>query len=235
MDYGLPERADRLAAEYVIGSLRGPARRRFEALLPAHPGLRRAVRRWEERLTPLTAVVVPQSPSPGLWKRIEARIGGPAAAASAGKVLWWRQLGVWRAASALAGGAALGLALLLGSAGPAQPPPLIIVLAPPAGSAGGVSSSPSFVAGVSADGRSLVTRPLQNVSLQPGHSFELWSVPGTGSPRSLGLISANGATVVQRKNLLENAAALAVSLEPPGGSPTGVPTGPVVFVGKLTS
>ncbi len=235
MDYGKPERADRLAAEYVIGSLRGPARRRFEALLPAHPVLRAAVRSWEQRLMPLAAEVLPQAPSPGVWKRIEARLGGPVAAASpatgsSAAVTWWRQLGFWRAASALAGGSALGLALLLGAPGPAQPP-LVVVLSSttPEGTA-----APTFVAGISADGRSLVTRPIQNVSLQAGRSFELWSVPSTGAPRSLGVISERGATVVQRKQLLEGAAALAVSLEPAGGSPTGAPTGPVLFVGKLT-
>jgi len=50
MDYGRPDLADRLAAEYVTGTLRGPARRRFEQLVPAHPALRAAVRRWESRL-----------------------------------------------------------------------------------------------------------------------------------------------------------------------------------------
>jgi anti-sigma-K factor RskA len=57
-------------------------------------------------------------------------------------------------------------------------------------------------------------------------------------PRSLGLISAQGVTVLSRerlpKTLLEGGTdALAVSVEPPGGSPTGVPTGPVVYAGKL--
>ena len=42
MDYSRPELADKLAAEYALGTLRGPARRRFENLLPAHPSLRRA-------------------------------------------------------------------------------------------------------------------------------------------------------------------------------------------------
>jgi anti-sigma-K factor RskA len=63
-------------------------------------------------------------------------------------------------------------------------------------------------------------------------------VPPQGNPRSLGLISANGATVLARDKLPATVlkggtAALAVSVEPPGGSPTGVPTGPVVFAGKL--
>lgn len=233
MDYGKPERAERLAAEYVVGSLRGPARRRFQALLPAHPTLRAAVRSWEERLMPLAAEVLPEVPSPAVWKRIEARLDGPAVAAkpgSAAALPWWRQLGVWQAGAALAGGTAFGLALLLGTPGPAQPP-LVVVLSS-TGPDG--ASAASFVAGISADGRALVTRPVQNVSLQPGRSFELWSVPGSGVPRSLGLISARGTTVVQREQLLDGATALAVSVEPAGGSPTGKPTGPVVFLGKLT-
>jgi anti-sigma-K factor RskA len=36
------------------------------------------------------------------------------------------------------------------------------------------------------------------------------------------------------KDRLSATAALAVSLEPPGGSPTGLPTGPVIASGKLT-
>jgi anti-sigma-K factor RskA len=58
-------------------------------------------------------------------------------------------------------------------------------------------------------------------------------VPGSGAPRSLGLISDKGATVVKKSRVLEGTAALAVSLEPPGGSPTGAPTGPILYVGKL--
>ena len=94
-------------------------------------------------------------------------------------------------------------------------------------------------ASVSGDGRSLVARPLQPVALATGRVLELWAVPPAGAPRSLGLISAAGATVVRRDKLpkilldARNTAALAVSVEPPGGSPTGTPTGPVVFAGKL--
>lgn len=36
MNYRNPERIDRLAAEYALGTLRGPARRRFERLLRDH-------------------------------------------------------------------------------------------------------------------------------------------------------------------------------------------------------
>ena len=63
MDYSRSELADRLAADYVAGTLRGPARRRFEALLPAHATLRAATRAWRDRLMPLTSVVTPAKPS----------------------------------------------------------------------------------------------------------------------------------------------------------------------------
>ena len=76
MDYSRPELADRLAAEYAAGTLRGPARRRFESLLPAHPLLREATRAWEERLMPLTAAIAPVQPSGDVWRRISERIGG---------------------------------------------------------------------------------------------------------------------------------------------------------------
>ena len=54
MDYSRPELADRLAADYVAGTLRGPARRRFEALLPGSAPAVQAVREWEARVAGLT-------------------------------------------------------------------------------------------------------------------------------------------------------------------------------------
>jgi anti-sigma-K factor RskA len=62
MDYGNRELADALAAQYVAGTLRGPARRRFETLMAAHPGLRQAVDAWRARLMPLTGAGEPQAP-----------------------------------------------------------------------------------------------------------------------------------------------------------------------------
>lgn len=233
MDYSRPELADRLAAEYASGLLRGPARRRFERLLPAHPTLRRAVHDWHARLMPLTAEVEPQSPSPAVWQRIEATIHGPAAAET--RVAWWRQLAFWRAFSALGLVATLSLAVLLATPGPVQPP-IVVVLsaaAPPAGAAAGAVVPASFVASITADGRAMITKPLVNVSMEANRSLELWSLPPEGAPRSLGVIAADKATVVQRGKVLEGTAAFAVTLEAAGGSPDGKPHGPVLYVGKL--
>jgi anti-sigma-K factor RskA len=232
MDYSRPDLADRLAAEYVAGTLRGAARRRLEALLPAHPQLRAAVQAWQARLIPLTLSVEPVQPPRAVWQRIEKRIGGAAAAPAApARTSLWDRLALWRGVSALATVAALGFAMLLAVPAPSGAP-MVVVLSATSGAAQGVNT---FVAGVSADGRAVVTRPIVPVSVQPDRALELWAVPPQGAPRSLGLISEKSASVVQRGRVPAGTAALAVSLEPPGGSPTGVPTGPVLYVGKLTS
>ncbi len=238
MDYSRPELVDRLAAEYVAGSLRGPARRRLEALLPAHPALRDAVFAWQERLAPLTASIEPQAPPAAVWQRIEARLdGGRAAVAAVGKPAaprWWQRLAVWQGLSGLALAGVIGLGVLLASPGPVSAPVIVVLspAAPPAGTAAEAVPA-SFVASISGDGRALVTRPLTRVAMQADRTLELWAVPAAGNPRSLGLIAADAPTVLRRGALTQGAAALAVSLEPPGGSPTGVPTGPVLYVGKL--
>jgi anti-sigma-K factor RskA len=241
MDYSRPDLADRLAADYVAGTLRGPARRRFEALLPAHANLRAAVQAWHEQLMPLTASIPPVQPPPEVWQRIEARLDAraargrpstPAAAAAAPLASWWAQLAFWRGLSAFATVAAVGLGLLLAVPEPSRAPVIVVLNAAAAGDAPGVPAS--IIASISGDGRALVTRPLLNVNVEADRALELWAVPPAGAPRSLGLISAAGATVVRRDQILEGTAALAVSLEPRGGSPTGAPTGPILYVGKLT-
>ena len=242
MDYSRSALADRLAADYVAGTLRGPARRRFEALLPAHPGLRQAVRHWQDRLMPLTLSIQPLTPPAEVWKRIEARIGAAATqrAADAANPGWWGRLSFWRGFSALASVAALSLMLLLANPDPAQPPIVVVLASTAPANADGTVTPASFVASISGDGRSVVTKPLLNVSLASDRALELWAVPadsakGGAAPSSLGLISASGASVVQKNKLPAGTAALAVSLEPPGGSTTGAPSGPVLFVGKLQS
>jgi anti-sigma-K factor RskA len=239
MDYSRPDLADRLAAEYVTGTLRGAARRRFEALLPAHPNLRNAVREWQDRLMPLTLSIAPTAPSSDVWKRIEAQIGGAVVGVSKPAIAepqasWWSGLAFWRGLSGFATAAALGLLVMVNTPGPTQAP-MVVVLSSTIANADGSAVPASFVASISGDGRAVVTKPLLNVSLQSDRALELWAVPGAGAPKSLGLISANGASVVQKNKVPLGTAALAVSLEPPGGSTTGAPSGPVLFVGKLSS
>ena len=230
MDYSHRDRADRLAAEYVLGTLIGPARRRFATLLPGHPALRDAVRQWQDRLAPLAASVEPVMPPPSLWPRIEARLFGanPAAAPAP----WWRRLALWQGLTA---GAALTAAVLVAMVlqPPAVQPPVVIVLRVNPDAPQDVQAR--FVASLSADGRALVLEPIDAPPLTAAQSLELWAVPAAGAPRSLGLVRADAETTLLRSQLLRDTAALAVSIEPSGGSPSGAPTGPIVALGKLES
>jgi anti-sigma-K factor RskA len=170
-----------------------------------------------------------------VWKRIETSIHGATASATPAAAGWWRQLAFWRSFSAVGLVATLSLAALLATPGPVQPP-IVVVLsaaAPAPGSPAGAIVPASFVASITADGRAMVTKPLVNVAMQADRSLELWSLPPEGAPRSLGVIAADKATVVQRGKVLEGTAAFAVTLEGAGGSPDGKPHGPILYVGKL--
>jgi len=229
MDYGRSSRADALAASYVAGTLRGAARRRFEALLPSHPALRSAVAEWQGRLMPLTVALQPVQPSPAVWSAIEQRLWPAAAAAP-----WWQRLSLWRAATSLVTVAAVALAVVVATPPPAQAPVVVVLQS----TGGDPAVAGSVVASFSADGRAAVARTLTPVSLQQDRVLELWWAPEKGAPTSLGLIKADGMTVLSRGQLpggLKGSGIdhMAVSVEPPGGSPTGQPTGPVVFYGKL--
>ena len=97
MDYSRPHLADRLAADYVLGTLRGPALRRFEALLPAHPALRQSVQGWQERLSVLAMDVPPVPPSPQVWMAIQRRLFPDADTQAQGPTRrWWQALGLWQ-------------------------------------------------------------------------------------------------------------------------------------------
>lgn len=247
MDYSRPELADKLAAEYALGTLHGRARRRFETLLPAHPALRRATQDWERRLETLSAATPAVTPPPRVWHSIQRRlfdaqtapsaaganVGQMATDAARSVVRWWERLALWQGAAGLATVAAIALGVLLSQPSPVQPP-IVVVMGAQTDAAGHGIQPASFVASVSGDGRSLVLKPLsegQTVALNK--ALELWAVPAQGAPRSLGLVSQQNATTVLRTALLKDTAAFAISVEPPGGSPSGQPTGPIVSVGKL--
>jgi anti-sigma-K factor RskA len=86
------------------------------------------------------------------------------------------------------------------------------------------------------EARSTMTlQPLGKVDLPAGRAMELWGIPASGHPVSLGMLpdNANG-RISAGQQKPENYEALAVSIEAPGGSPDhNAPSGPVVFTGKL--
>lgn len=215
----------------MLGTLRGPARRRFAGLLSAHPALQDAVHGWQARLLPLADGLAPVAVPAWVWAGIEARLFSAAAAAP---LRWWQRLGLWRGLSALAGVAVVALLVLPAGAPPPQAPIVVVLATPPDPAGAGGAGAARFVASLSPDGRALVLQPLTASTLGAAQALELWRVPAQGGPRSLGLVRADRATtLLLATSAVQGTAALAVSVEPAGGSPTGAPTGPVVSVGAL--
>jgi anti-sigma-K factor RskA len=222
-----------LAASYVLGTLRGPARRRFERAVGADAALAGLVSRWEDFLTPLAEDVKPVAPPARLWPSIEARLGRRRAPATAGlwsSLAFWRWLGAGFATAAIA-----LLALTVGLRGQApfetatlaQKPALVAVLSTP-------EQAPRMV--VEHAGGAIQVRVIAPWPATAESDLELWVVPKEGAPRSLGVVPKAGSAQLrpaQLDRLLADGVAFAVSREPPGGSPTGAPTGPVLCSGPI--
>ena len=222
MNLILGDLPDRLAAEYVLGTLTGGARRRFDALLPAHPTLRHAVAGWERRLLPMALKVEPVQPDARVWSAIEGKLGWAAASAKPASSL---RLRFWQIFAAVATVAAVVLGTTPRTV-PSEAPMIVVLHA--------TKGTETLVAGLSADRQQLSIQPLQKVSLTSDQSLELWALKKDGPPASLGVIASDKLTALNKKTLPRDTKGLAVSLEPLGGSPTGAPTGPVLFVGDLT-
>lgn len=227
MNLGRPDRADALAAQYVIGTLRGRARERFERVARTDPALADAVRRWEERLLPLAEGLPDVAPPEHVWRAIRSRIG----AESHARASFWSNLGWWRglAIASLAAVVALSVVLLRPGterAGGA----LVAVLS-------GSDARAAFVASADRFGRYLTIKAISRIDVPADRSLQLWMLPGTGNPRSLGVIDTTTAARVALSapagQALRDIPSLAVSLEPRGGSPTGLPTGPVLYSGAI--
>jgi len=225
-----PANSDKLvAAEYVLGVLGAAERREVERRLSQEPALASEVAFWEERLTGLVDAVTPVSPPEATWVGIETAIGAAQRPPSVWQSLsFWRSFGIASVTLAAASIAALAYISLV----PSARAPLMATLS---GSAG----QPNFVAAVTATGNTLVIVPTALLTTDP-RAFELWLIPtGETRPRSLGLVQPGQPIRLEIPSDLTGRltpdATLAVSLEPPGGSPTGLPTGPVIAAGKLTN
>jgi anti-sigma-K factor RskA len=246
MNYGDPELRERLAAEYALGTLRGAARQRFERLMAADAALRQLVEGWELRLNALADNARAVAPPANLWPAIERRLGPERAAPPRGLLAalfggarvrlpslaeagLWNFVGFWRTAGLAAMAAAIALVVYTFNLPTVPGPSHVAVLTDQ-------SQKPVLVASLAADSRTLIVRLLAPPAPDPAHAQELWLLPpGGAAPRSLGLLAGQETSFTVSP---ENAAtlvtgALAVSLEPPGGSPTGAPTGPVLSSGPM--
>lgn len=208
-----------LAGEYVLGTLAGADRVAFEGRLQRDTAAMRAVALWAQHLQPLADAVTPAIPAPQLWQRIERELGLPTRAKM--------RAPMWIAAAVAA--AIVAVAFLFPDLIMRPEVNAVAQLASPQG------GQPAFVVSVLDDQEKLLIRAA-TVAPMPNNSYELWVVPQTGAPISLGVVEQTGETerdVAQNlRPLLAVGGTLAVSLEPVGGSTTGAPT-TVMFVGAL--
>jgi anti-sigma-K factor RskA len=232
MDLAHPDRRarlDELAAQYALGTLRGPARDAFTRAAHADPQIAAVAREWERRLALLASAVPAVNPPPRVWAAIATRLGLEGVRGAG--LAWWQRLGFWRGFALASFAAALILSALQLMQPPAAPgESLVAVLAGP-------DAKPVMVATAALDQPVLTLKAVADVTPGPGRAFELWALPEGGPPRSLGVIAPAGVVKVRLRgpsgDALARVPALAVSLEPPGGSPTGQPTGPVLYSGKI--
>ena len=231
MKYRNEQLRDALASEYALGTLQGRARRRFERSLKGDPQLRALVNRWQDRLAPLDSMGQPVRPRARVWHRIQEQIQ------SGHRRGLWSSLPFWRAVGLAGLAGALTLAVLLATLSPMRrgSETMVVVMAD-------AKANPAMTVSWPMQHRGqprLRIRVMGHPEMASGTAWELWLLPGDEhKPVSLGLI---GTEPMQEVNvprslapMLGHTCGLAMSVEPSGGSPTGQPTGPVLYKGQCT-
>ena len=224
-----------LAAEFALGILEGEELVEARGLAASDSDFARAVEQWHERLAPLFDEMGEETPPDVVWQRVKAGIDSER---SSDVVDLKRRLGWWKGMTAGASAIAASLALVVAFAA-TRPPP--VVETPARGqmmvaSLMAEDKTMMMSAAWEPSDKSLMVTP-GNMAPAAGHSHELWIIPADGTPRSLGLVSGDGPHRVAVEEamapMFAEAATLAVSVEPEGGSPGPGPTGPVIASGAL--
>lgn len=225
---GKHELRERLAAEYVLGTLKGGARRRFEGWLHDDAALRRTVEEWRERLMPMSEFTTAQEPPARVWKDIERRL-----ALRARGTGWrsWRfdSLEVWRSLGVVSSmAAAVLMAVLL-----TRTPETTVV--DYVATLNDEQAQAALV--LTGDSRRgwLDVRAVDTLQVPTDKTLQLWAISRQGAPRSLGILPNNRSArlALDARAIGSDVALLAISLEPKGGSPNpNAPTGPVLYKGS---
>ncbi|WP_309607007.1 anti-sigma factor domain-containing protein [Phenylobacterium sp.] len=226
--------AEAFAAEHALGVLSADERRQAEVRAAADPAFASLVDAWRARLTPLAEGIAPKTAPAGLWPRIERAL--PANDNTGRGAGFWRRATV---ASLSLAAASLAAAVMLANrpAVRVQPPApgqlLNASLVSPSG-----APVPLFVAAYDPARKALIVTSLVQPGGDPAHVHELWVIPADGKPRALGFIEPGKTKSMPLPqgllSSLAEGAAIAVSVEPPGGSKRlDAPSGPIAAVGKL--
>lgn len=251
-----PPSADLLAGEYVLGVLGAESRREVQRRIERDPGFARLVIDWEHRLSSLIDTGSLADVPPHLWPRIRARLGWPTVdpSSATARTNLWQNPGFWRAATGLAAAAALA-AIVIGPMGlfrdDALPGPGPIAVEPtpvtpaiedpsapkPVTTLVHDDGSPGWLASVDQDKGTVLMVPVPAPPDAEGRVPELWLIPPGGTAKSLGIVSIDRSHTVKVPDALREGLAkgalLAITLEPVGGAPQGVATGPIIAKGDI--
>ena len=242
-----PPDGDVLAGEYVLGVLDSEQRRDAERRIASDPSFAADVATWETHFMVLAEKIAPVPVPDYVWARIADALGfgPPLRAVVSERSKFWNSIGFWRwlGVGGFATAAVCALALLNAVRVPEAAPPQPVVVATPvvepvpmASTLARDDGKPGFVATVDQRSGRMTITPLEPI-VEPGRVQELWLIPADGTPRSLGIVSAeraqSGLVPEEWLALLDARAILAITLEPPGGGPGGKPTGPVTAKGPM--
>lgn len=226
---------DALAAEHALGVLSAQARAQAEARMAQDPAFARAVEAWRLRLAPLADTAAPVAPPAGLWAAVDRALPANDNAAVRRRLRFWRGATVGSLGLAAA---SLAVAMVL-----ARRPPTILQPPAPAPILNASLMSPSdgdqpmFVAAYDPARRALIVTSLMKPGADQAHVHQLWIIPADGKPHSLGMIAPGASKAMPMPKamapMFTPGAAIVASLEPPGGSPTHRPSGPIAATGKL--
>ncbi|MEJ2059634.1 MAG: anti-sigma factor [Gammaproteobacteria bacterium] len=230
--YQKPEVYEALAAEYVLGTLTGPARRRFVQLMEERAYIRHAVEVLEQRLHPLVEDLPPTEPPPHVWHAVQRDL--PEVRKPPG-IGWLASLGFWRTATF----ASLALVLVLGGVWLVRPPaggatPAFVVVL------NSQDHKPMIVATADHKTNMLTVKMMHKPKMPEDEDMQLWCImKNTKKAVSMAVLSRGQESRIHLTRAdwqaLDHTAELAVSMEPRGGSPTGQPTGKVMYQGTVIS
>jgi anti-sigma-K factor RskA len=234
MNYDRPELLDRLAAEYVLGTMSGRVRRRFQSIQRMLPRAVVAVTAWERRLHPLAQSVPPVQPAAATWRQIERRIGAAPAAAPARWRAWLAPLlGVAFGVVATVGLVRLHPEVLVPIDQVVQergtlPASYVGLLTDPTG-------APVVLASSTRHGRTMSIKILRPIEAPAGKVLQLWAHPAKGEPFPLGTVPREGKASFRMadtsEKLLSNVPRLTVSLENAPAA-KGASPGQVILTGN---
>jgi anti-sigma-K factor RskA len=223
-------------AEYVLGVLDADTRAEVAHEVLVSGEAATAVALWQRRLMPLTDTIGDVTPAPYVWARIHDALELESPARVTPRKGLWDNLQLWHWLGIGASAVAVALLVVVSLPRP-TPTPTVVNAGYMASTIQQDNGTTGWTATMDLQHARMVVVPATPVAFDQGRAPELWLIPAGGKPISVGMIARDKPTTLALDPALlaqlGPTAALAVSVEPIGGSPTGQPTGAVIAKGAI--